>query len=96
MSPNKKGMYKQGFVSKHICRRYDIMHFMKDTESRTLLYAFQSLSAGNQIAANKLTQIVQHISQDLILHRTGNAVTKRQDITKTFSSSLTAQQQQTL
>uniref|UniRef100_A0A8C3DMH0 Uncharacterized protein n=1 Tax=Corvus moneduloides TaxID=1196302 RepID=A0A8C3DMH0_CORMO len=35
-------MYEQGFVSKHFCRRYNIMHLMKDMNSRTLLYASQN------------------------------------------------------
>lgn len=39
-------MYEQGFVNIHICRRY-IMHLMKAMESRTLLYASPSLSAGS-------------------------------------------------
>lgn len=62
------------------------MPLMKDMESRTLLCVSQNLTAGSrqklslcqqdQIAVNKLTQIIKHISQDLILHRTGTAGTR--------------------
>uniref|UniRef100_A0A8C0HMH8 DNA-directed RNA polymerase M/15kDa subunit domain-containing protein n=1 Tax=Buteo japonicus TaxID=224669 RepID=A0A8C0HMH8_9AVES len=64
-----------------------ITYLMEDMESRMLLYACQNCDY--QLEADK--SCLYHISQDLILPTTGTAVIRRQDITKTFSSSPFAQ-----
>uniref|UniRef100_A0A663ER66 Uncharacterized protein n=1 Tax=Aquila chrysaetos chrysaetos TaxID=223781 RepID=A0A663ER66_AQUCH len=50
-------------------QEYKITYLMEDMESRILLYL--PLCQQDQITVNKLTQIIKHISQDLILPTTG-------------------------